>query len=122
TLHRSGQIVSRSVTEIDGLEEWVSPSELQLWTRQGPLKSGDVRDMGEMRNIIEHARSKRDGACRAAEHIDAIEVLVAAVCGSEDRLVASSRQFDLIEVNGGPALRPRTIGAAQIRSRSKRQE
>ena len=48
-------VVNASVTEIDTVEGQHEPSDLNLWTRQGPLQSGKLRDLGTFDGMIEHA-------------------------------------------------------------------
>ncbi|SKA12631.1 hypothetical protein [Novilysobacter spongiicola] len=113
-----------SITELDN-ETWSDPSEIRLWTRQGPLKAGHVRDMGSVQAIIDHAmesapeggRSLEPGAGRHS-----LELKVIAVHGSEDLLAGARRTFDIIQHERGPALRPRSYGATQIRSKRERRQ
>lgn len=113
-----------SITELDN-ESWSDPTELRLWTRQGPLKAGNVRDMGSVQAIIDHVmESAPEGGSSlepgAGRH--ALELKVVAVHGSEDLLVGAKRAFDIILHDGGLALRPCSYGATQIRSRRERRQ
>lgn len=110
------------ITELDG-EEWAEPSELRLWTRQGPLESGHIRDMGTMQTIIDHvckAQQSAQGPALPVGEARALEIQVVAVYGSEDLPVAAKRRFDIVHGNGTPAVRPLSYGARQIRSRRER--
>ena len=119
-----GDRFSAAVTELDGLETWEGPSDLSLWTRQGPLRSGEVRDMGSFRSMLEHVLSvrarSRGGEAADAAQIAAIEVIVGAVYASEDLLVGAQRNFRIIEERGTLRLQPHLGGTSQIRSRRQR--
>lgn len=116
---------SRPVTELDGVEEWDEPSDLDLWTRQGPLGAGQIRDMGAFRAMLEHALSGRsdageDPGADAWDDLVAFEVKIIAVYGSEDLPVGAKRRFDILRKHGTTTLSPQTVGAQQIRSRGER--
>ena len=101
------------------------PSELRLWTRQGPLKAGHVRDMGSVQAIIDHVMESAPKGGSAPEPGDgrhSLELKVIAVHGSEDLLAGARRTFDIIQHEDRPALRPRSYGATQIRSRRERRQ
>ena len=113
------------VTELDGMEEWEMPSEINFWTRQGPLDSGSVRDMGPFRMLIDHVFRSQPEHWRAA-HPDAwdlhrrIRVEVVAAYGSEDLPVGAARRFTILRKDGHTVLRPDWASARQIRSRRQR--
>src|SRR5690606_13490984 len=83
------------------------PSETRLWTRQGPLKAGHVRDMGSVQAIIDHVM---ESAPKGGPSLDlgdgrhSLELKVIAVHGSEDLLAGARRTFDVIQHERGPAL------------------
>lgn len=111
------------VTELDDVEAWERPTDLNLWTRQGPLGSGEVRDMGAVRLLLEHVLQRGqlgDGAPRRLEDIAEMTVTVCAVYTSEDLLVGARRRFQLDGGGGDAKLRPATIGTRQIHSRRQR--
>ncbi len=113
------------VTELDGLEEWDTPSEINLWTRQGPLDPGSVRDMGSFRVLIDHAlRSQPEewhqARADAADRLRGFEVLVVAIYGAENLPVGAVRRFTILREDGRMGLRPETAEARQIRSRRER--
>ena len=111
------------VTEPDDAEQWQEPSELDLWTRQGPLESGKVRDMGTMQAMFDHVRAECASARDAVQVVtDAreIELQVVAVYGSEDIMVAASRRFLIVQAQNGLELQPLTLTAEQIRSKRAR--
>lgn len=113
---------SHSITEIEDLEEWKGPTDLNLWTRQGPLDPGGVRDMGPFRSMIGHALQAK-GKVPAIPAIDAIEqvgVMVVAHYGPEDLLVAAEQEYTVRQEGQAAWLLPRTVKPRQIRSRSER--
>ncbi|WP_108460441.1 hypothetical protein [Devosia naphthalenivorans] len=116
------ETIACPVTEPDDAEDWQEPSDLKLWTRQGPLESGKVRDMGTMQAIFDHVQSKRMSADAVWPTNDAkeLELQVVAVYGSEDVMVAARRRFQIIHEQGERELRPLTVAAEQIRSRRER--
>ena len=116
------ETIACPVTEPDDAEDWQEPSDLKLWTRQGPLESGKVRDMGTMQAIFDHVQSKRMSVDAVWPTKDAkeLELQVVAVYGSEDVMIAARRRFHIIHEQGERELRPLTVAAEQIRSRRER--
>lgn len=118
--------LTRPVTETEGFESWEKPTDLNLWTRQGPLNPGEVRDMGAFGIMLDHALlSETDGRKPEQGMLDRIRVLtvrIIAVYGSEDLPVAAERRFALVRQNDMVRLSPLTAQAHQVRSRSRRRE
>lgn len=116
---------SHSVTEIENLEEWKAPTDLNLWTRQGPLDPGSVRDMGTIGALLDHAiRAERATAERAVppaiDQIREVRLTVIAHYGPEDLLVAAEQSYRLTRRDGSTWLSPQTVTTRQIRSRGER--
>lgn len=116
---------SHSVTEIEDLEEWTGPTDLNLWTRQGPLDPGSIRDMGTFRVMLGHAiRAGRaptgQVAIPATDAIEEVRMTVIAHYGPEDLLVAAEQRYTLRHRNGSTRLNPQTVTPRQIRSRGER--
>lgn len=110
------------ITELDG-EDPPGEADTPLRTRQGPLESGHIRDMGTIRTIIDHVRRAHpDGAgdAQPGTGLHTLEIRVIAIYGSEDLPVGARRCFDIVRHEGAPALRPQGYGAEQIRSRRER--
>jgi hypothetical protein len=114
----------RPVTETEGFEEWDKPTDLNLWTRQGPLNPGEVRDMGAFGIMLDHALRSETGGKEPEpglrDGIQALEVRIVAVYGSEDLPVAAERRFALVCQEDTLVLSPFTAQARQVRSRSRR--
>lgn len=120
------EVRSRAVTELEG-EQWSEPSDLRLWTRQGPLNSGELRDMGSFRGMVNHVldmdtdtEPDNDGLGRHTAGLRSVAITVIAVHGSEDLPMGAERAFDVVETGSGLRLRPRSHAARQIRSRRER--
>ncbi len=110
------------VTEPDKAEHWQAPSDLKLWTRQGPLEKGKVRDMGAMQLIFDHIRSESlsVSGVRLVESARQVELQVLAVYGSEDVMVAARRRFRIERHQDAVELHPLTLAAEQVTSRRER--
>jgi hypothetical protein len=124
-LHTADREIACPVTELDGVEDWEEPSDLRLWSRQGPLHAGHMRDMGSLRSILNHVlRSKLSDEDASAVEADLVsfELQVAAVYGSEDLLVGAKRQFEVERKDDQVCVQPVTVDAQQIRSRRERKE
>lgn len=115
------------VTELDDIEEWEKPTDLDLWTRQGPLGAGCVRDMGAFRAMLDHAlmtwsQSGNDVGAGIREQLVAFDLKIVAVYGSEDLPVGAKRRFAIFRNKGDVRIRPQTIEAQQIRSAPERRK
>jgi len=120
-------ISSHSVTEIEDLEDWKGPTDLNLWTRQGPLDPGSVRDMGPFRAMLDHAiraghAPTEQAAFSAPNMIEEVRVTVIAHYGPEDLLVAAEQSYTLHHRNGSTWLSPQAVTSRQIRSRGEREQ
>jgi len=117
---------SAAVTELDDIEGWEHASDINLWSRQGPLKPGEMRDMGSFASMLDHAlnvRPRRDTEGKEALTIaDAFSVVVFANYASEDLMVGARRRFHILSDGGTVRLRPETVGTIQIRSRRERRK
>ncbi|MBB4003187.1 hypothetical protein [Aurantimonas endophytica] len=114
------------VTELDGIEEWEEPTDLNLRTRQGPLDAGKVRNMGTFRGIIEHALRASSQTPELGtdqwERLKRFDVRVIATYGSEDLPVGANRWFKLSWEGGNATMRPETADTVQIRSHRERRK
>jgi len=120
---RGGVTHRAAVTELDDVEGWERASDINLWSRQGPLKPGEIRDMGSFASMLDHALSMRvkketEGTTTA----EALSVIVFANYASEDLMVGARRRFHMLADDGTVRLRPETVGTIQIRSRRERRE
>jgi hypothetical protein len=113
-----------AVTEPDDVEDWQQPSELGLWTRQGPLQPGAVRDMGAFDAMLGHALRSESG-CDAPDpaargSLRRFSVRIIASYASEDLPVAAERSFEVVRSDALIRLRPTAGQERQIRSRRQR--
>jgi hypothetical protein len=102
-------------------------SDLELKTRQGPVKTGQFVDIGSFRSLVEpvlqrHAGPQGSVASDGLESLVFLEIRVVAVHGSEDLLAGATRRFDLIRQRDRLLLRGHAVGTHQIRSRRGREK
>jgi hypothetical protein len=124
-LERREKVFRCSVTEPEDMEEWDQPNESNLWTRQGPLHPGSIRDMGRFRAMLDHA-SRRGGAGVSIDNsgeVNTFWITVIADYGPEDLLVAAQQGYTIERrPSASDWLRPHSLSARQIRSRRERRE
>ncbi|MCW4116183.1 hypothetical protein NPA31_014555 [Aurantimonas sp. MSK8Z-1] len=114
------------VTELEGIEEWPSPTDLNLWSRQGPLLAGHMRDMGSLRGVIRHVISNATGDDTALDQLERLlpvrlELQVIAAYGSEELPIGARRGFEITRNEmERTVVRPLDVGTTQIRSRRER--
>jgi hypothetical protein len=114
--------IRASVTELEDLERWEYPSDLSLWTRQGPLKPGSVRDMGAFSAMIEHAlrKSSTGEAAAGLDAVRAFNLTIVGHYGPDDRIVAAEQTYSVHRAGEGVRLRRNRIAPRQISSRRER--
>lgn len=107
------------VTERRDIEENRSASESRERIGQGPLGSGEMIDLGSVRELIDLALSAEPGreASPDAAEIDSVEVKVAAIYDSEDIIIGASRRYAVCDDG---RLDPEEIYTHQIRARRHR--
>lgn len=115
TMRRDGQVTVAPITE-----------RAELWTRrldrpteattQGPLTSGDFRDIGSVADLVERAQLHFGDAIRL-DDLDNVEVTVVAYTASTSRLAAATRAFVVrTDDSGRCRVLPDSLHARQIRS------
>lgn len=115
TMRRDGRVTVAPITE--RAELWQrrldQPTEA---TTQGPLKSGDFRDIGSVADLVERAQLHFGDAIRL-DHLDKVEVTVVAYTASTSRLAAATRAFVVRTDDSGQCrVLPDSLHARQIRS------
>ncbi|MBS3651712.1 hypothetical protein KEU06_24130 [Pseudaminobacter sp. 19-2017] len=110
------------VTDMPGSENGAS-ADLRERTRQGPLASGETRDIGSFRNLIEHALrgtqvGSNDGIASLAIRLVTVEVV--GIYGSEDLPIGARRCFLVVEEKGQLRVRGQALKTQQIRARGQR--
>lgn len=118
----------RAITELEG-EQWSEPSDLRLWTRQGPLDSSELRDMGTLQSMVNHVldvandtESGSEASERRGAGLRSVLIRVIAMHGSEELPIGAERAFDVVGDGAGATLHPRSYGTRQIRSRRGRRQ
>lgn len=113
----------RPVTDAHELAE-EQEHDLRSVTAQGPLKQGQVMDVGSFRNLVQ--RVVREAECPVPadaefpEDLTALEIQAIADFGPDDLLVGAKRRFELVREDGAWVLGQHTPHTEQIRSRSER--
>lgn len=110
------------VTDMLELER-ETPAIPQERTRQGPLASGEIRDIGSFGNLIAHAlrgtqTPSNEGIAPMAVQLVTIEVV--GTYGSEDLPVGARRRFLVVEENGRFRIQGKHLQTQQIRGRRER--
>jgi len=99
------------------------PTEPRHRTRQGPLGSGEIRDLGSFGTLMRHALGKTSERHSSDDlHGTVLSVMVEIVghYGSEDLPIGARRVFVVLENAGGPVIRGRELQTQQIRNRRDR--
>lgn len=125
SLELDGERWIAAVTDLVYLEHEGRQPDRELTTRQGPLATGELRDMGSFRDLISHVVKREKGAqTRLADDIcrrlRAMDVEVLAVYGSEELLVGARRRFTLIRNGDALHVRGADVTTEQIRRRNER--
>lgn len=113
----------RPVTDAHELAE-KQDQNLRSMTMQGPLKQGEVMDVGSFRDLVRHV--VRDAECPVPadaefpDDLTALEIQAIADFGPDDLLVGAKRRFELARENGAWTLGRHSPHTEQIRSRSER--
>lgn len=107
------------VTERRDLDGDRSAAENRDRIGQGPLGTGEMIDLGRIRDLVDLAATAETGDRKDLDpaRIDSVEIKVAALYDSEDVVIGASRRFDVLDDG---RLRPETIYTRQIRARRHR--
>lgn len=115
------------VTEIEEIENTGASGDIKQQTRQGPIASGAMRDLGSFSAIVTHVLDYKGpdnppGPHNGWEGLKAFTVYIIGVYGPDEVSIGAKRAYDLGDDDGILKLKPRTIDAVQIRSRKERRE
>lgn len=94
--------------------------ETEQRTREGPLLSGDYRDIGRYGDLLERASAVRGAPAEADSEDDGdgqMDLTVVAFYGSEELPVAAARSFMFTRTDGDRQIHPISVETSQIRSR-----
>jgi hypothetical protein len=125
TLEIGGERLVCPVTDLLDLEmDCPEPPDLRLKTRQGPLSTGDLKDIGAFRSLIHHVLREKRGRGAAADlnGLGTIEIEVLGVYRSEQPMIGAKRKFRIIAGDGGIRVQGETLTTEQIRSRRNRKK
>ncbi|MBV0912344.1 hypothetical protein [Anianabacter salinae] len=100
-------------------EDFRTPAEA---TNQGPLNSGDFRDIGSFREVLDRANQSLDPVVDPGD-IDCVDICVIATAASSRGIVAAHRAYSVsFEVEGEGELLPETVTATQMRTKWSRRK
>ncbi|WP_110670014.1 hypothetical protein [Salinicola halophilus] len=104
------------------LENWENLNEV---TRQGPMLSGSYSHVGSFADIANrvlrsHGIEAEGAVAKDGRALQALEIRVIAVYGSEDHPVGASRTFAMVQSDDGQALQPASIETQRYATRLKR--
>lgn len=108
------------VTDISSQAEREALPGYSLQTRQGPLGSGQVIDMGSFRNLVDRVVAEHGARPELLASLREVEITVAAIHGSDDLVVGASRKFAIDHRDGCLRLTSETITTRPITSRRER--
>lgn len=127
-LHTDQGAISRDLIDFEeSTAKEGEVSRLVETTRQGPMLSGSYNHIGSFRDIIDrvlrfHGLPSEDFRTTDGRTLQAIELRVIAVYGSEDSPVGASRTFALTMSSEGEVLVPTRLDTRRYASRPKRRE
>lgn len=106
----------------EGSEKWQNLDEV---TRQGPMQPGHYSHAGSFAEIVDriyasHGVASQGGVARDGRRLQALEIRIIAVYGSEDKPVGASRSFAVVQRENGVVLQAPTIETQRYASRFKR--
>ena len=115
------------VTEIEEIEDTGDSGDIKQQTRQGPIASGAMRDLGSFAAIVTHVLDYTGPGDPPGPHNDwdglkAFTIYIIGIYGPDEISIGAKRSYDVVDRDGQIKLSPRTIDAVQIRSRKERRE
>ncbi|MBP0618207.1 hypothetical protein [Jiella mangrovi] len=127
TLETGGGELRYPVTEIERIENRGDSTDIKQQTRQGPLESGAMRDLGSFASIVTHVLEYKGPDDSPGPHngwkgLTGLTITVIGVYGPDDVSIWAKRSYDVVARDGSVRLSPRTIDAEQIRSSKERRE
>tara|TARA_R110002020_G_scaffold152976_1_gene332092 strand:- start:1908 stop:2525 length:618 start_codon:yes stop_codon:yes gene_type:complete len=120
-LHFADESCSGYITDAEDVRAAGNPQGWQRLTRQVPLASGAMMDMGTFHSIfayvVRNAESKAGASIHRARRCG---ITVLAIYGSEDLLVGATREFDVVHGDDSILLASDTVETRQLTSRRER--
>lgn len=107
------------ITDAEDVRYAGNPSGWERMTRQGPLASGMMVDMGSFAGILDYAAQSCCGHQRfegseLCTEATTIEITILGIYGSEDLLIGASRKFEIDQSKKEIELRAKTTQTRQI--------
>jgi|HigsolmetaAR204D_1030405.scaffolds.fasta_scaffold03070_3 hypothetical protein len=122
TLETADKTLICPVTDVLDLDG-DAPDDPRQRTRQGPLASGETRDIGSFGDLIRHTlHTTSDGpepGIRQAK-IRVVMIEIVGIYGSEDLPIGARRRFALLEDDGRLRFQGEGLQTKQLRSRRQR--
>lgn len=119
----SDQTCSGYITDAEDVRAAGNPHGWQRLTRQGPLASGSMMDMGTFRSILDYVVRTADPKSNApVAETRRCSITVLAMYGSEDQLVGATREFDVVHADGSTSLTSENVETRQLTSRAERRK
>jgi len=122
TLETAAGTLVRPVTDILDLED-EPPDDPRLQTRQGPLGSGETRDLGSFSNLLRHvlrASTDAPNPTPAETTVRSIVIEIVGIYSSEDLPIGARRRFLVLDHEGRLRIQGQELETEQIRSRRQR--
>lgn len=125
-LHTDRGTVVRDLIDLEEAQQSQEDTRnLSEVTRQGPMLSGSYSHIGTFADVINRVMRFHGIAAEGARATDgrtlqALEIRVVAIYGSEDRPVGAARTFDLVDGNDAVTLIPTSLDTARYASFLKR--
>lgn len=115
------QTCTSYITDAEDVRAAGNPHGWQRLTRQGPLASGAMVDLGTFESILSYVvrQSQPEAGMELAQKCG---ITVLAIYGSEDLLVGATRQFELIQDEETIRLTSESVETRQLTSRAERRK
>jgi hypothetical protein len=111
------------VTDLLDLEDEAPGADPQSRTRQGPLLTGQLKDIGAFGSLLKHATSySKRSLAASGRDVRSMTVEILGVYGAEDLLVGARRRFIVETKDGKPRIRGEDVSTEQVRSRRQRRK
>ncbi len=114
------------VTDLLDLEDDDAKGSSRSWTRQGPLRTAEMKDIGSFLDLVRHVLRRKQGRRQAElgdaipDWLRAVKVEVLGAYGTEDLLIGARRRFVVIAEEGEVRLQGDRLFTEQITRRAER--
>lgn len=113
--------ITAYITDAEDIVSAGNPTGWQRLTRQGPLKSGTMADMGTFEHILDYLVRSETGEVsfansELAKDAQACDISILGIYGSEDLMIGATRRFELQGEGKNMTLKPVGVTTRQIAS------